>query len=104
MGFTSQRCAFWVAALALAGSQNDTVYSLEAKSGCIIWTFTAKGAVGASISVAKRQGSEANAAYGPYFSDQKGFAHAVDAATGAVAWHATPGGLHAVKLATGERV
>ena len=27
------------------GSQNGTVYALDAKSGCIIWTFTAKSGV-----------------------------------------------------------
>jgi polyvinyl alcohol dehydrogenase (cytochrome) len=59
------------------GSQNGTVYALDAKSGCVIWTFTARGGVRASISIG---GGRA------YFSDQKGYAYALDAATGAQIW------------------
>jgi polyvinyl alcohol dehydrogenase (cytochrome) len=33
------------------GSQNGTVYSLDARSGCIAWTFAARGSVRASVSV-----------------------------------------------------
>ena len=63
------------------GSQNGTVYSLDAASGCIVWTFTAQGGVRASISVGRRgQG------YAAYFSDQKGNVYAVDAATGRQLW------------------
>jgi polyvinyl alcohol dehydrogenase (cytochrome) len=31
------------------GSQNGTVYSLDAASGCVAWTFVAQGGVRASI-------------------------------------------------------
>lgn len=61
------------------GSQNGTVYALDPKSGCVIWTFTAQGGVRASISIG---GGRA------YFSDQKGFAYALDAATGRPIWRA----------------
>src|SRR5205085_9187047 len=33
------------------GSQNGTVYSLDAKSGCIHWTFTAKSGVRSALTV-----------------------------------------------------
>jgi polyvinyl alcohol dehydrogenase (cytochrome) len=59
------------------GSQNGTVYALDPKSGCVIWTFTAHGGVRASISVG---GGRA------YFSDQKGYAYALDAADGRPIW------------------
>ena len=36
------------------GSQNGTVYALDPKSGCIIWTFTVHGGVRASISIEQR--------------------------------------------------
>jgi polyvinyl alcohol dehydrogenase (cytochrome) len=96
------------------GSQNGTVYSLDAASGCVVWTFVAQGGVRASISIgprlrsrdsrssfgaagpraasgeatglARRSASSAEAAYVAYFSDQKGFAYAVDAATGRPLW------------------
>ena len=35
------------------GSQNGTVYSLSAASGCIYWTFTANGGVRTAISVGR---------------------------------------------------
>ncbi len=59
------------------GSQNGTVYALDPKSGCVIWTFTAHGGVRASISIG---GGRA------YFSDQKGYAYALDAITGKEVW------------------
>src|SRR5207249_3897329 len=48
------------------GSQNGTVYALDAKTGCVIWTFTANGGVRASISIGDGRA---------FFSDQKGFAY-----------------------------
>ena len=60
-----------------AGSQNGTVYALDAASGCIVWTFAAQGGVRASISISSRRA---------YFSDQKGFVYALDAATGKAIW------------------
>ncbi len=59
------------------GSQNGTVYSLDAASGCIAWTFVAQGGVRASISIGR---------HGAYFSDQKGFVYAVNPATGEEIW------------------
>jgi polyvinyl alcohol dehydrogenase (cytochrome) len=64
------------------GSQNGTVYALDAKSGCVIWTFVAEGGVRAAISI----GRHGSGGYGAYFSDQKGFAYAVDASTGKQIW------------------
>jgi polyvinyl alcohol dehydrogenase (cytochrome) len=59
------------------GSQNGTVYALDAKTGCVIWTFTANGGVRASISIGDGRA---------FFSDQKGFAYALDAASGKEVW------------------
>ena len=67
------------------GSQNGTVYSLDAASGCIAWTFVAQGGVRASISIGRRTIGK-QASYAAYFSDQKGFVYAVDAATGRQLW------------------
>jgi polyvinyl alcohol dehydrogenase (cytochrome) len=68
------------------GSQNGTVYSLDAKTGCIVWTFTAHGGVRASVSIGPRGGAGRTAAYTAYFSDQNGYAYAVDAADGTLLW------------------
>jgi polyvinyl alcohol dehydrogenase (cytochrome) len=74
------------------GSQNGTVYSLDAASGCVLWTYAAQGGVRSSISVGPRlRSSPSRASFGAaglaaYFSDQKGFVYAVDAATGKPIW------------------
>ena len=67
------------------GSQNGTVYSLDAASGCIAWTFAAQGGVRASISIGRRTTGR-QVGYAAYFSDQKGFVYAVDAASGLLLW------------------
>ena len=67
------------------GSQNGTVYSLDAVSGCIAWTFVAQGGVRASISIGRRATGR-QVSYAAYFSDQKGFVYAVDAASGLLLW------------------
>jgi len=66
------------------GSQNGIVYSLDAKSGCVIWTFNAEGGVRASVTIGRHaQGTDS---YAAYFSDQKGYAYAVDASSGMLLW------------------
>ena len=67
------------------GSQNGTVYALDATSGCVVWAFAAQGGVRASISIGRRS-SGRQAGYAAYFSDQKGFVYALDAATGRQLW------------------
>jgi polyvinyl alcohol dehydrogenase (cytochrome) len=71
------------------GGQNGTVYSLDAASGCIAWTFEARGGVRASVSIgsiATRAGARAVRRYAAFFSDQKGYVYAVDAAIGRLLW------------------
>jgi polyvinyl alcohol dehydrogenase (cytochrome) len=65
------------------GSQNGTVYSLDARSGCIAWTFEAHGSVRASVSVGAAPRPRT---YVAYFGDQKGYAYAVNASTGQLIW------------------
>jgi len=59
------------------GSQNATVYSLDASSGCIVWTFAAHAGVRTSIVIAAKRA---------FFADQNGWVYAVDAATGKEIW------------------
>jgi polyvinyl alcohol dehydrogenase (cytochrome) len=71
------------------GSQNGTVYSLDAKSGCIVWTFSAHAGVRASVSVGslRTQGSRGRGAKdAAYIADQQGYVYAVDAANGTLLW------------------
>jgi polyvinyl alcohol dehydrogenase (cytochrome) len=65
------------------GSADGTVYALNAKTGCVIWTFTADAGVRTAISVGARAGTST---YGAYFGDIGGNAYAIDASSGALIW------------------
>jgi polyvinyl alcohol dehydrogenase (cytochrome) len=65
------------------GSQNGTVYSLNAKTGCIYWTFSANGGVRTAITMSPPRGSNAALVY---FGDTAANAYALDANTGKVIW------------------
>jgi polyvinyl alcohol dehydrogenase (cytochrome) len=64
------------------GSQNGTVYSMNAKSGCVYWTFPALASVRNAPVLAPRTGG----GYTAYFGDLGGRTYAVDAATGKQLW------------------
>ena len=64
------------------GSQNGTVYSLDAKSGCIHWTFSAKSGVRTALSF----GPRGDAGFAVYFGDTGANVYALDAATGRQLW------------------
>jgi polyvinyl alcohol dehydrogenase (cytochrome) len=59
------------------GSQNGSVYALDASSGCIVWAFTAHAGVRTSIVIGERRA---------FFADQNGWVYAIDAATGKEIW------------------
>jgi polyvinyl alcohol dehydrogenase (cytochrome) len=65
------------------GSQNGTVYSLDAKSGCIYWTFSVQGGARTGMVIGPREGGRGSAVY---FGDTSANAYAVDAATGQKIW------------------
>ena len=65
------------------GSQNGTVYALDAKSGCIYWTFTAKSGVRTALAFGSRDGANG---YAVYFGDTGANVYALDAATGYELW------------------
>src|SRR5262249_524447 len=80
-GFRSATSAFSQPTVAggreFVGSQDGSVYSLDAMSGCIVWTYKAAAGVRTPILLA------ANAAY---FGDLRASAYAVDATTGKLLW------------------
>ena len=63
------------------GSQNGTVYALDARSGCIRWVFSADGGVRTAISVGARHGGAA-----VFFGDTAAKAYALDAQSGHLLW------------------
>jgi len=65
------------------GSQNATVYALDAATGCIEWTFAAHAGVRTSVVIGRP--ARAARALG-FFGDQNGWVYAVDAASGKEIW------------------
>jgi polyvinyl alcohol dehydrogenase (cytochrome) len=61
------------------GSEDGTVYSLDAHSGCIRWTYKASAQVRTAVSVDSSR-------RGVYFGDVRANAYRLDAATGALVW------------------
>jgi len=64
------------------GSQSGAVYALDAKSGCVVWTYQAKSRVRSGIVVGPRP----SGGYAVYFGDGRATAYALDAASGAEIW------------------
>jgi len=66
-------------------SQAGTVYSLDARTGCTYWTFTAAGPVRTTVVVAPWKQSE-RARDAAYFGDGRKSVYAVNAQSGAPLW------------------
>jgi polyvinyl alcohol dehydrogenase (cytochrome) len=66
------------------GSDNGTVYALDAQTGCTHWSFKAEGGVRTAPTVAL-----AGKKYAVYIGDLKANLFALDAETGAVIWKKT---------------
>jgi polyvinyl alcohol dehydrogenase (cytochrome) len=64
------------------GSQGGRVYALDAKTGCIHWSFQAAGAGRTAIVIGQGPGQRALA----YFTTIPGWLYALDAQTGAQVW------------------
>jgi polyvinyl alcohol dehydrogenase (cytochrome) len=77
------------------GADTGFVYSLDAKAGCVYWSFQAAGGVRTAVTIGPVKGG-----YAIYFGDIKGNVYAVNAATGKQAWtqHVDP---HPIARVTG---
>ena len=63
------------------GTGTRKVFSLDAATGCIFWSFEVDSGVRTAISLGR-----AGSRWAAYFGDQSGQAYAVDAATGELIW------------------
>ena len=66
---------------AFVGSRNGIVYALDAKSGCIVWTYEAEAGVRSTPTV-----GGSGAARALFFGDANANAYALDLATGKLKW------------------
>ncbi len=96
-GFPGLTTAFAQATIAggrlFLGSADGTVYSLDARTGCIYWTYKASGAVRTAITI----GPRGDAAY---FGDLQANVYALKAGTGALLWQ-TQADQHPFAMITG---
>lgn len=67
------------------GADTGAVYSIDAASGCVHWSFQADAGVRNAIDIAPAKGAAATK-YAIYFGDVKANVYAVDAATGKQLW------------------
>jgi polyvinyl alcohol dehydrogenase (cytochrome) len=67
------------------GDFNSFVYSLDAVTGCVYWSFRADAQVRTAIVVGRVRGT-GHARYAAYFGDKKANIYAVDARTGELIW------------------
>lgn len=65
------------------GSQNGTVYALDAGTGCVHWTFGAPGGVRTAVAIGPGDAPPRSVAY---FGDTAAQVHALDAETGRLLW------------------
>jgi polyvinyl alcohol dehydrogenase (cytochrome) len=65
------------------GSMGGTVYSLDAATGCVNWSFKAEGSVRSAVTIGR---SKTGGRYVAYFGDLHAMAYAVDADSGALIW------------------
>jgi len=64
------------------GSADGTVYSLDAATGCVYWTFHADAMVRTAVTI----GANRHAKYAVYFGDTKAQVYSLDAKTGTLGW------------------
>ncbi|MBZ5696110.1 MAG: PQQ-binding-like beta-propeller repeat protein [Acidobacteriia bacterium] len=74
-----------VAGRVFVASDNGYVYSLDAKTGCVYWSFQAKAAMRTAITIGPVKG-QGSAKYAAYFGDLKANVYAIDAADGKLLW------------------
>lgn len=65
------------------GSDAGTVYSLDAATGCVYWSFQAEGGMRDVIDIAPGNGA---AKYALYFGDMRANVYSLDAETGKLLW------------------
>jgi polyvinyl alcohol dehydrogenase (cytochrome) len=67
------------------GTDTGYVYSLDAKTGCVYWSFQTKAAVRGALSVGPVKGKGATK-YGVFFGDFRTYVYGLDAQTGQQLW------------------
>jgi polyvinyl alcohol dehydrogenase (cytochrome) len=72
-----------VAGRVFVSSDNGYVYSLDAATGCVYWSFKADGAVRSAVVIER---TAAGKPFAAFFGDARANAYAIDATTGTQIW------------------
>ena len=67
------------------GTDTGYIYSLDAKTGCVYWSYQTKAAVRGALSVGPVKG-KGSTKYGVFFGDFRAFVYGLDAQTGQELW------------------
>ena len=79
------------------GSDNNFVYAVDAETGCVYWSYEARGQVRTAVSIGEVTDIE-GARYAAYFGDYMGYVTAVNAETGEELWSLLPEDHQAAKI------
>ena len=79
------------------GSDNNFVYGLDAKTGCVYWSYEAPGQVRTAVSIGEIT-EIPGVRYAAYFGDYMGYITAVNAETGEELWSLLPDDHQAAKI------
>ncbi len=71
------------AGMVFVGSEDGTVYALDAATGCSWWTFRASATVKTAISIG-------NGGHTAFFGDTNGYVYAISASDGSLVWRVHP--------------
>ncbi len=74
-----------VAGRVFIGTDTGYVYSLDAKTGCVFWSYQAKGTVRSAVKIAPVKGRK-GVRYGVFFGDFHANVYGLDAQTGRQLW------------------
>jgi len=69
-----------------AGGEAGDVFALDAATGCIVWSFHAQAGIRSAVSIGPYRRADGSTGSAAWFADQRAFAYAVDADTGAEIW------------------
>jgi len=84
-GMTSSSQPTVVAGRVFVGSDNGFIYSLDAATGCVYWSFENGAIVRGAVTVGRISG-QGTSRYAVYFGDGRANVYAVDAQTGKQLW------------------
>ena len=79
------------------GSDNSFVYALDAKTGCVYWSYEASGQVRTAVSISEIT-EIPGVRYAAFFGDYMGYVTAVNAETGEELWSMLPDDHQAAKI------